>query len=97
MAKESCIENRTLDELSIGDEASLSRTLAWRANLAEVEAILARRPQPCWRNRSPRHLHSIRSRKYLPRPIRPTADGVSRVMSSFVRLCRALSGAKRRG
>jgi acyl dehydratase len=30
MEKRPCIENRTFDELSIGDEASLSRTLAWR-------------------------------------------------------------------
>ena len=30
MAKRPCIENRTFDELSIGDEASLSRTLTWR-------------------------------------------------------------------
>jgi acyl dehydratase len=30
MAERSCIENRTFDEISIGDEASLSRTLAWR-------------------------------------------------------------------
>jgi hypothetical protein len=30
MAKRPCIENRTFDEISIGDEASLSRTLAWR-------------------------------------------------------------------
>ncbi len=30
MSKRPCIENRTFDELSIGDEASLSRTLEWR-------------------------------------------------------------------
>jgi acyl dehydratase len=30
MAKRPCIENRTFDEISIGDEARLSRTLAWR-------------------------------------------------------------------
>jgi hypothetical protein len=30
MTKRPCIENRTFDEISIGDEASLSRTLAWR-------------------------------------------------------------------
>ncbi len=30
MAKRPCIENRTFDEISIGDEASLSRTLTWR-------------------------------------------------------------------
>jgi acyl dehydratase len=30
MVKRPCIENRTFDEISIGDEASLSRTLAWR-------------------------------------------------------------------
>ena len=29
MAKRPCIENRTFDELSIGDETSLSRTLTW--------------------------------------------------------------------
>jgi acyl dehydratase len=28
--KKQCIENRTFDELSIGDAASLSRTLTWR-------------------------------------------------------------------
>lgn len=30
MVKKQCIENRTFDEISIGDEASLVRTLAWR-------------------------------------------------------------------
>jgi acyl dehydratase len=30
MAKRPFIENRTFDEISIGDEANLSRTLAWR-------------------------------------------------------------------
>jgi acyl dehydratase len=30
MANRSCIENRTFDEMSIGDAASLSRTLTWR-------------------------------------------------------------------
>jgi acyl dehydratase len=30
MVKRPCIENRTFDEISVGDEASLSRTLAWR-------------------------------------------------------------------
>jgi acyl dehydratase len=30
MVKRPCIENRTFDELSVGDEASLSRTLTWR-------------------------------------------------------------------
>jgi len=30
MVKKQCIENRTFDEILIGDEASLSRTLTWR-------------------------------------------------------------------
>jgi acyl dehydratase len=30
MAKRACIENRTFDEISVGDKASLSRTLTWR-------------------------------------------------------------------
>lgn len=30
MVKKQCIENRTFDEISIGDEASLTRTLTWR-------------------------------------------------------------------
>lgn len=30
MADRQCIENRTFDEISIGDQASLSRTLTWR-------------------------------------------------------------------
>ena len=30
MAEESCIENRTFDEIAIGDEARLSRSLTWR-------------------------------------------------------------------
>jgi phosphate acetyltransferase/phosphate butyryltransferase len=29
MVKRPCIENRTFDEISVGDEASLVRTLAW--------------------------------------------------------------------
>lgn len=29
MTKTQCIENRTFDEISLGDEASLSRTLTW--------------------------------------------------------------------
>ena len=30
MAESQCIENHTFDEIGIGDEASLSRTLTWR-------------------------------------------------------------------
>ena len=30
MVETQCIENRTFDEIEIGDEASLSRTLTWR-------------------------------------------------------------------
>jgi acyl dehydratase len=30
MADRQCIENRTFDEIAVGDEASLSRTLTWR-------------------------------------------------------------------
>ena len=30
MAEDSCIENRTFDEIAIGDEARLSRVLTWR-------------------------------------------------------------------
>src|SRR6516225_7998842 len=30
MAEDSCIENRTFDEVAIGDEARLSRSLTWR-------------------------------------------------------------------
>lgn len=30
MVKKQCIENRTFDEISIGDEAGLARTLTWR-------------------------------------------------------------------
>ncbi len=30
MAEDSCIENRTFDEIAIGDQARLSRSLTWR-------------------------------------------------------------------
>jgi acyl dehydratase len=30
MAKRECIENRTFDEISVGEEASLTHTLTWR-------------------------------------------------------------------
>ena len=66
MAKRPCIENRTFDELSIGDEASLSRTLTWRdielsaamsgdVNPAHVDAEFAKKrhvPQ----DHRPRHV-----------------------------------------
>ena len=37
IVKRPCIDNRTFDEISVGDEASLSRTLTWR----DIELFVA--------------------------------------------------------